>query len=276
MSEIQFADLSRIRAIEAVLPGKRPVELNVANVAASVRPNRFVIEGGDDTPTVMPRTAYQVVYDDGTVMLDSGLDKFTHDSFSNGTEEPYFMEAFVRLGSALEQARLIIFTHYHADHVAGVLTNENFDQLASKTIVTKETADYLVSHPHRPHLQLSAEQASIFVELDYQDYYPVAPGIVLIKSPGHSPDSQMVYIRLHSGQEFLHAVDSAWNMQNIIQVRGKAAPWVKEDQNAILTQLKWLNSLLTTDPDVTILVTHDETRLNEVTEDGRVGSELKI
>jgi len=277
LSEIPFnADISRIRAMEAVLPGHRPRELNVVNVAASVRPNKVVIEGGDDSPTVMPRTAYQLVYSDATVMLDSGLDKKTHDSFSDGAEEPYFMEAFVKLKTALDQARLIIFTHYHADHVAGVLTAENSGFLASKTIVTKETAELLVNKPHHPHLEISQKQAARFIQLEYLRYYPVAPGIVLIKSPGHSPDSQMVYIRLDSGKEFLHAVDSAWNMQNIHQVRGKAAPWVKENKAAILGQLKWLNSLLSSEPDITILVTHDNTRLKEVTANGSVGSELRL
>jgi len=277
LSETPFeADLSDIRVMEAVLPGKRPSQINVVNVAASIRPNKFVIEGGDDTPTVMPRTAYQLVYDDATVMLDSGLDKATHDSFSDGVEEPYDMDAFVQLKSALDQARLIIFTHYHADHVAGVLTAENFDLLASKTIVTRNTADFLVHRPHRPHLQISENQAARFIELDYQKYYPVAPGIVMIKSPGHSPDSQMVYIRLDTGKEYLHAVDSAWNMQNIVQVRGKAAPWVKEDKAAIMGQLRWLNNFLKTEPDITVLVTHDDTRLKEVTADGSVGSKLAL
>ena len=51
---------------------------------------------------------------------------------------------------------------------------------------------------------------------------------------------QMVFIRLRSGREFLHAIDAAWNIENIRQVKGKAAPWVKEDVPAIMGQLQWL------------------------------------
>ena len=51
----------------------------------------------------MPRTAYQVVYPDGAIMIDSGLDRETHDSF--GGEEPYYPENFAKLQRALNAAR---------------------------------------------------------------------------------------------------------------------------------------------------------------------------
>ncbi|MGI9378870.1 MAG: MBL fold metallo-hydrolase [Methyloligellaceae bacterium] len=277
MSSPDFhANISDIRSVERLVPGQRPQAINVANVAASIRPFKFVVEGGDDTPTSMPRTAYQLVYEDGTVMLDSGLNKATHDSFSDAGNEPYDPPAFMRLKQALDQTRLIIFTHYHADHVAGVLTAENFTELARKTMITRDTADFLVNNPHRPHLKLSETQVNEFVHFDYETYLPVAPGVVMIKAPGHSPDSQIIFIRLASGREILHVVDSAWNMENITREKGKAAPWVKEDKEALLAQLKWLNGLRSSEPDLTFLITHDESQLNTVTEEGIVGRELRI
>ncbi|MGE3158028.1 MAG: hypothetical protein AB7K78_15055, partial [Xanthobacteraceae bacterium] len=89
------ADLGAIRRMATVLPGALPIAVNGVRVAASIRPRKFVIAGGDDTPVTMPRTAFQVVYPDCTVMLDSGLDKATHDSFSPDKPEPYFPEHFV-------------------------------------------------------------------------------------------------------------------------------------------------------------------------------------
>src|SRR6266540_2344769 len=75
-------DLAAIRVASTVLPGALPLAVNGVRVAASIRPRKFVIEGGDDTPVTMPRTAFQIVYPDCSVMIDSGLDKATHDSFS--------------------------------------------------------------------------------------------------------------------------------------------------------------------------------------------------
>src|SRR3984893_882725 len=93
--EVPFeADLGKIRRLARLLPGSLPVAVNGIRVAASIRPNKFVIEGGDDTAITMPRTAFQVVYPDCSVMIDSGLDKATHDSFSPDKPEPYFAEQF--------------------------------------------------------------------------------------------------------------------------------------------------------------------------------------
>lgn len=270
------ADLSVIRALSSVLPGAHPVSVNGIRVAASIRPRKFVIQGGDESPVVMPRTAYQIVYPDCTVMIDAALDKATHDLFGGDKQEPYYPEEFAKLQRALNAARLIVFTHYHADHVAGVVCAPNFRELASKTLVTAATAELLVNKPHRPHLRLTEEQIGRFIVLDYPAYYPVAPGVVLIKSPGHSPDSQMVYVHLQSGREILHSVDSAWILDNILELKGKAAPWVNEDTEAIMAQLRWLKTLHDREHNLTILVTHDDRLFAKVTGAGLIGAELAL
>jgi glyoxylase-like metal-dependent hydrolase (beta-lactamase superfamily II) len=269
-------DLAAVRALTTVLPGALPVAVNGVRVAASIRPKKFVIMGGDDTPVTMPRTAFQVVYPDCTVMLDAGPDKATHDSFSPDKPEPYFMDEFVKLERALNAARLIVFTHHHADHVAGVLTASNFAALARKTIITMDTADCLMNTPHRPHLKLAQAAIDRFIVLDYPKYYPVAPGMVLIRAPGHSVDSQMVYMRLQSGREILHSVDSAWSLANVLQLRGKAAPWVKEDVPAVNGQLRWLKHVHDSEQNVALLITHDDELFARATTSGVVGAELAI
>jgi metallo-beta-lactamase superfamily protein len=169
-------DLAAIRALAGVLPGPLPVAVNGIRVAASIRPRKFVIQGGDDSAVTMPRTAFQFVYPDGTVMIDSGMDKATHDSFSPEKPEPYYADAFAKLERALVAARLIILTHFHADHVAGVVTAKNFSALAAKTIASTLTLYLMVTSPHRPHLKISQAQAGQFIALDYAEFYPVGRG----------------------------------------------------------------------------------------------------
>ena len=235
-----------------------------------------MIQGGDDTPVTMPRTAFQVVYPDCTVMIDSGLDKATHDSFSPDKPEPYYAEEFAKLARALDAARLIVLTHHHADHVGGVVTAANFAALAAKTIITMDVADCLMNTPHRPHLKHHAGGRSRkFIALDYPQYYPVAPGVVLIKAPGHSPTSRWSMSRLQSGREVLHSVDSAWIMDNILELKPKAAPWVKEDVPAIMGHLRWLKAVHESEPGMTILVTHDDGLFDRVTASGAIGAQLK-
>ena len=204
------------------------------------------------------------------------MDEATHASFSPDKPEPYFAEQFAKLQRALASARLIVLTHHHADHVAGVLCAPNFSELAGKTIITMGVADCMINTPHRPHLKLAPQALERFIVLDYPQYYPVAPGVVLIQSPGHSSDSQMVFIRLQSGREILHSVDSAWIMDNIMEVKGKAAPWVKEDVPAVMAQLRWLKAVVETEKNITILVTHDDELFDRQTRNGTIGRELAI
>jgi glyoxylase-like metal-dependent hydrolase (beta-lactamase superfamily II) len=276
MDEVPFqVPLQHIRRLAGLLPGAWPVAVNCVRVAASVRPAKFVIGSDNDTPITMPRSAFQVVYSDCTVMIDSGLDQETHDSFSTPDKrEPYFPEEFAKLQKALDAARMIVLTHFHADHVAGVTQADNFDALAAKTFITVATAQCMLNTPHRPHLRMSAEQINKFNIFDYGDCYPIAPGMVLIKAAGHSVDHQMVYIALQSGREILHSVDVGWVLDNIAQIKGKAAPWVKEDVPAVMGQLRWLNAVLNKETNVTLLVTHDDALLTKLTKSGAIGGEL--
>ena len=276
VEEIPFAaDLAEIRKLANSLAGPKPVAVNGIKVAASIRPQKFVFAGGGDTPVEMPRTAFQVVYPDDTVMLDSGLDQATHDSFSTPDKrEPYFPDEFAKLQKALDAARLIVLTHFHADHVAGVTQAANADALAAKTVATGRTLDLMMNAPHRPHLKLSPARAARFRAVDYDRCHAVAPGLVLIAAAGHSPDHQMVYIALADGREILHSVDVAWNVDNIRLVKGKAAPWVKEDAPAVLGQLRWLNRVGADEKNVTILVTHDGDLFGRAVRAGHIGGEL--
>jgi len=276
VEDIPFAaDLAEIRKLANSLPGPKPVAVNGIKVAASIRPQKFVFAGGSDAPVEMPRTAFQVVWPDHTVMLDSGLDRETHDSFSTPDKrEPYFPDEFAKLQKALDAARMIVLTHFHADHVAGVTQAPNADALAAKTVASRHTLDLMTNAPHRPHLKLTPERAARFRAIDYDKYHALAPGLVLIKAAGHSPDHQMVYIALQDGREILHSVDAAWNFDNIRLVRGKAAPWVKEDLPAVNGQLRWLNAISANEKNVTILVTHDGALLDRLRGEGSVGGLL--
>jgi hypothetical protein len=65
-------------------------------------------------------------------------------------------------------------------------------------------------------------------------------------------------------------------MDNIRQLKGKAAPWVKEDVPAVMAQLRWLKRIAETEPDVTILVTHDDDLFEQLTASGVIGGELVL
>jgi glyoxylase-like metal-dependent hydrolase (beta-lactamase superfamily II) len=252
------ADITAVRKTASLIPGARPLRINVLKFAESRRTKNFSIKGAPKIPSIQARTAFQVVYRDGTVMVDSGMDLQVHKFFGRGQEEPYFPDAAARVERALRAARLIVMTHEHGDHVAGVIRTPFFADLARKTVLTRTQVKSLMEDPQMPEIRLSPEMARHFITIDYDNYYPFAPGMALIKAPGHTPGSQMIYVALDSGKEFILAGDVAWHMDGVRTITGKDAPWVKEDEAAVAGELQWLNQLTRSETNLTVVLSHDE------------------
>lgn len=252
------ASVADIRAMARVMPGARPQRVNLFTFAESRRTKNFSVKGAPAEPSVQARTAFQVVYPDGTVMVDAGMDLQVHRFFGRGVEEPYHPDVAKQVEQAVADARMIVVTHEHGDHVAGAIRSPQANALAAKTLLTRTQVQTLQNAPQMPEITLTPEQASRFIVVDYDKYLPVAPGIVLIKAAGHTPGSQMVYIALASGRELLLVGDATWHMDGVRQVRGKAAPWITEDQPAVDAQLAWLNGLTRSEPNLVVVASHDD------------------
>lgn len=271
----QPASLEQIRRVANLVPGKRPLRINVLKFAESRRTKNFSVKGAPAEPSVQARTAYQVVYPDGYIMIDSGMDQQVHKFFGRGTEEPYDAEAAKQVQKALLGARSIVMTHEHGDHVAGVIRTAYLNEIAPKTILTKTQVETLMTNPQMPEIKLTEEAARRYLVIDYEKYFPFAPGMALIKAAGHTPGSQMIYVALETGREYLFVGDSAWHMDGIRLMKGKDASWVKEDEDAVLGQLKWLNCLTKTEKNLVIVVSHDDEQRKEYIEKGILGRALE-
>jgi glyoxylase-like metal-dependent hydrolase (beta-lactamase superfamily II) len=265
------ADLDQVRQVGAMTPGPRPIRVNVIKFAESRRTKNFAVKGLPAEPSVQARTAYQIVYPDGTVMVDTGMDLSTHQFFGRGVQEPYFPEAAARVAEALRGAKTIIVTHEHGDHIAGLMRSTSFAELAPKTVLTRAQLQTLKTEPQMPELRPTAEMAARLRIVDYPDYLPFAPGIALIEAPGHTPGSQMVYVALQSGKEVLLAGDVAWHMDGVRLNTGKDAPWIKEPPELMAAELNWLNGLSRTEKNLSIVISHDEEQRRQYIEQGVLG-----
>ncbi len=226
--------------------------------AESRRTKNFAVKGSPAEPSIQARTAYQVVYPDGTIMIDSGMDQQVHRFFGRGVEEPYFPAEEQKVERALLSAKAIVMTHEHGDHIAGVIRSPAFAMLAPKTTITRTQLQTLMTTPQMPEIKLTAEQGQRFNVIDYETTRPFAPGMALIKSSGHTPGSQMIYVVLQSGKEYVFAGDVAWHMDGVRAVRGKDAPWITEDEPNMTAELSWLNGLTRTEPNLAVVISHDE------------------
>src|SRR5258706_4508724 len=251
-------DLNETRHVAAMIPGARPLRINVLKFAESRRTKNFSVKGAPKEPSIQARTAFQVVYRDGTVMVDSGMDLQVHKFFGRGVEEPYFPERAREVERALRSAKTIVMTHEHGDHIGGVIRSAFFAELAPKTVLTRTQVQTLLSEPQMPEIKITPETAKRFIVIDYEKYYPFAPGMALIKAPGHTPGSQMIYLVLESGKEYVLAGDGAWPMDGVRAVTSQDAPWITDDEPSIGAELTWLHMLTRTEEDVTVVLSHDE------------------
>jgi len=252
------ADLATMRRVAAFIPGRKPLRINVLKFAESHRTKNFVVKGAASDPGIQARTVFQVVYADGYVMVDAGMDETVHKLIGRGADEPYFAEQARQVETALRGARAIVFTHEHGDHVSGVIRTPYLNELAPKAILTRTQVNTLMTAPQFPELRLTEAQAQRYRVIDYDSYMAFAPGWALVKAGGHTPGSQMMFITLESGREYLLIGDAAWHMDNVRTATGKDAPWIVEDTAAVNAQLTWLNRLVSTDPNLVIVVSHDD------------------
>src|SRR5213078_5345772 len=87
------ADLADIRRMATLIPGRKPLRINMLKFAESHRTKNFTVKGEPATPSIQARTVFQVVYPDGYVMVDAGMDEPMHRQIGRGAEgEPYYAE----------------------------------------------------------------------------------------------------------------------------------------------------------------------------------------
>ena len=258
--------LRQLRGVATAVPGALPSELRYITVAESHRPRGVVLEGGSDETYVQARTAFQLVYDESTLMIDAGMDEQVHRSFGMGAVEPYWPERNAAIQQALRAASLIVVTHEHADHVAGVIRSPSRRAIAARTVLTKAQVETLVLAPQTPDIRLTPAQAVDYLVIDYDVYHPVAPGVVLAKAAGHTPGHQMVYVQLESGTEYLLSGDVTWALDGIDELRQRpvgTSNRIREDRDALAYQLRWLKAVLT-GGEVIVVPSHDSVYLADL------------
>jgi glyoxylase-like metal-dependent hydrolase (beta-lactamase superfamily II) len=138
-------------------------------------------------------------------------------------------------------------------------------------VLTRAQLETLLNAPQIPELRPTPEMASRLRVIDYTSTMAFAPGIALIKAPGHTPGSQMVYVALQSGKELLLAGDVAWHMDAVRLNRAKDAPWIKEPPELMAAELDWLNGLSRTEKNLSIVISHDEDQRRDYIAQGILG-----
>jgi glyoxylase-like metal-dependent hydrolase (beta-lactamase superfamily II) len=252
----EFAlDIARIRTLADSLPGDKPSAVRYEEVLALRFAEAMVMAGEPWQETPMPVYAYQLAYRDRTIIIDTALaradgkPKFLGLRYDDG--------AWQRMVAAMARAAAIVITHEHVDHIGGIAAHP---QLAQLQPALRLTAEQLANPKGMQPVKLPAEALQGYEPLRYDDLFALAPGVVLIKAPGHTPGSQMVYVKRADGRELLFLGDVSWRSRNIDLVRER--PWfmtlmIGEDRQAVLAQLQALNALRQAEPRLALVPGHD-------------------
>jgi hypothetical protein len=209
-------------------------------------------------------------------MLDAGMDRAVHAFFEKQRPQPFSEEDATRVAAAVAGANLIVITHEHGDHVAGVIRN-NTNDIPGKTILTVAQADALMNNPQMPEIKLDTAKLDEYMIVDFESILPVAPGVVLIKAPGHTQGEIMIYAKLQNGREYIFTGDVSWCFKGVAENKQKPASERKrvgEEEGLVAQQLNWLHERLTRDS-IIMLVSHDDIMIPQYAARGLIQNGFK-
>ncbi len=261
-------DTAEIRRLANAIGGDKPTEIRLERIMDFEFAEAMVVAGDPWKGTLLPVYSYQVVFPfpNDRLIIDAAMDR--------AQAKPDFMvkmyddAAYARMSAALKKATTIIVTHEHMDHIGGIAAHPQLAELLPALRLTETQ----LRHPDRmkPY-ELPEALFKDYRPMIYRGMTALAPGVVLIEAPGHTPGSQMVFVQLADGRELLFIGDVAWHQRSIELVRERPlfmTTLIKEDRHAVLAEFAALKRLAQIEPSVRIVPGHDEGVVEKLLADG--------
>lgn len=246
--------IEQLRALAASIPGQAPSEVRMEQSAWRRVPGTLFAAGSGIKRRRIAIMAWQLPVPGGKpIMIDSGI---TPEASEAMQLEGFLPDIQQRIDTAMDGAGLVLITHEHPDHLGPLaarggapLTQAarlNPDQLPSArlagTLVWKDAGTLTAR------IAPGAPQA-------------VAPGVVVIPAPSHTPGSQMIFVRLGSGREYLFAGDIATMEVSWQELRARSrlvGDWLAPENRAeVYAWLRTIQALKAAAPDLVVLPGHD-------------------
>jgi glyoxylase-like metal-dependent hydrolase (beta-lactamase superfamily II) len=250
-------DLSEIRRVAGSLPGDHPVQIGSALLSETTLPRGAVFAGEsifERQPFV--HQIFDVKWEAGmTLLIDTGYTPAL--SATVDPDVPLDKAVYEKLLVAMRRAALIVVTHEHFDHLGGVGGYEPPEGLAGRLRLTKAQLG------NQRDLEAGHVPAAIrkLEPLPDRPLLGIAPGVVLIQAPGHTPGSQLVYVHLADDREYLFIGDVAWHLDQITKLHYRPRLvtdyFLHEDRKAVLGQFRALLDLMRANPQLLVVVSHD-------------------
>jgi len=248
-----------------------PMQIRFLEVGTGTFPQKVVVAGTDFfTSNKMTYNALQIIYKNKnkitrSIIVDTVHDRKMHEKFNDAntfSEQNYHI-----LQQALLQADKIILTHEHPDHGGGLSQSPHFDKIIGKIFLTKEQ----ITSSKIEDALFTKNQLKKLKALQYKKYHQIDSGVVLIKAAGHTPGSQIVYVKLENSKEYFLVGDIAWHLDNIKTGIGRpllvSFLLLGENRDTIARQLSVLNKIRKKKKFI-FVVAHDVEHINKLLKKG--------
>lgn len=249
-------DIARLRSLADSTPGPRPVAIEYAAVATDRLPGTLLVAGGGLRPDDTAVFVWRLITPGGDTIINSGL---TERQAMAARFNHFHPELQRTADQWLRTAHRIIFTSEEIDHIGGVIALVLSDRsIVGKLVGNARQVDALRALAPVIMKSLAPPPAALN---NPAGYAAIAPGIAVVRTPGYLDGTQMIYVRLQNGREYLFAGDSAPMHRNVDWQRPRSrymAEWVgQEDRAATLGWIKGLALLKAREPHLTIVYGHD-------------------
>jgi glyoxylase-like metal-dependent hydrolase (beta-lactamase superfamily II) len=246
--------IAQLRTLAASIPGPAPSEVRFEQVAWRRLPGTLFAAGSGLKRRRIAVMAWQLPVPGGRpVMIDSGITRALSDEMQF---EAFVPELQAKVDGQLAAAGLVLITHEHPDHLGplAAMGGTPLRQAARLNAAQLSSAPLAATLPWRERDGLSARIAPGAPQA-------VAPGVVAIPAPSHTPGSQMVYVRLGDGREYLFAGDIATLDSSWRELRARSrllGDWIApEDRGEVYAWLKTIRALKAQAPGMVVVPGHD-------------------
>lgn len=249
-------DIARLRTLADSQQGPRPTAIEYAAVATDDQPGTLLVAGGGLKTDQTGVFVWRLITPGGDTVINAGLTRDQALATGYAHYHPELQETAKTWQGA---ARRIVFASEDIDHIGG---------LVALVATDRSITGKLVGNPQQIHalqalapLLMKSLGTAPAPPADAAGYAAIAPGIAVVRTPGYSEGSQMVYVRLQDGREYLFTGDAAPMRRNVEWQRPRsryAAEWLaSEDRTATLGWIKGLKRLSDREPGLTLVYGHD-------------------
>jgi glyoxylase-like metal-dependent hydrolase (beta-lactamase superfamily II) len=268
-------DIAGWRALVAADTATLPTEMRVEYVGRDTLPLGAMQAGAPFEQYKRVRASFQLNGPTGSVIIDTAMDKTIAEKAQQGPAAAFDDASYGRVIAAMGNALRVAVTHEHADHIGGVSKFPVPERLAERLTLTAKQYEGLK--------KLAPNEATALAKADIRALDKaerVAPGVVMIPAPGHTPGSVMFFVKLADGHEVLFIGDIAWVLSNVTDLatrpRFVQQFYISEDRAAVADQIRALHELAVKEPALTIIPAHDAPVIEGLVTSGLLKTEFAV